>query len=613
MTRVNTTTNLLVNGTLFSNFSLRRIGSVVVALGVFAPALAQAPSTIGSVIGGAAPMHVPNRVLVKARPGLPSAALDQLMRETGGGRRAGFIAGADVHIIELPPNANARAVAARLAHNPHLKFAELDQVVPRAALTNDPSLPSEWHQPQIGAPAAWDRSAGQGVTIAILDTGVDAAHPDLAAAIVPGWNVYDNNSDTRDVQGHGTLAAGVAAAIGNNGQGVAGVAWGARIMPIRIADANAWASWSAMAQGITYAADHGARVVNLSYQNSCGSAAVQSAAQYLRNRGGVVVISAGNTSGPIPDAASDLVTCVSATDQGDALTSWSSYGPAVDLAAPGAGILTTSNGGGYAGVSGTSFSAPIVAGTYALMMAANWNLAPATLDSIIRATARDLGAAGFDERFGYGRVDAAAAVARAAATVTSDTTPPTVAIANPANASRVRGVLLVDATASDASGVERVDLLVNGVMIASDPASPYGFAVDTSKYADGTQLTLVANAFDRAGNIGTSSASVVTVANDITPPSVSIANPANGAMVSGTVNIAVSASDNNAVTRTTLTIDGRLVADVAGPLLSYVWSASPPRVNGKRKTASVTTSSIVATAQDAAGNAATAAVTVTRQ
>lgn len=140
--------------------------------------------------------------------------------------------------MDLPSNASEQAVAALLAHNPHIKFAELDQRVAPGLATNDPYAGSEWHLAKIGAPAAWDSTQGSGVTIAILDSGVDGSHPDLAANMVAGWNVYDNNSNTADVYGHGTAVAGTAAAVSNNGTGVASVAGGAKIMPIRISDST---------------------------------------------------------------------------------------------------------------------------------------------------------------------------------------------------------------------------------------------------------------------------------------------------------------------------------------------------------------------------------------
>ena len=116
-----------------------------------------------------------------------------------------------------------------------MQFAEVDRLIPAAGVVNDPSFASEWHLTMIGAPTAWSFATGNGIKIAILDTGVDGTHPDLAAQMVPGWNFYDNNSDTSDVNGHGTAVAGAAAASSTTASGVASVAGGAKIMPVRIA------------------------------------------------------------------------------------------------------------------------------------------------------------------------------------------------------------------------------------------------------------------------------------------------------------------------------------------------------------------------------------------
>ncbi len=276
------------------------------------------------------------RILVMPRAGMPEAALAAILKENGGGK-ARRVGKSELRIVDLPPGLEKQSVE-KLARHPHIEFAELDQLVAPNLVTNDPYLGSQWHLPKIRATTAWDNAQGSGVTIAILDTGVDAAHPDLSSRMVPGWNWFDNNSNTADVYGHGTQVAGAAAAAANNAVGVAGVAGQSRIMPIRVSDLQGYASWSALTQGITWAADHGARVVNISYVVA-NSAAVISAANYMKSKGGLVVTSAGNygTDANITPTASMIP--VSATDSNDAKTSWSSYGSFVAMAAPGAGIL----------------------------------------------------------------------------------------------------------------------------------------------------------------------------------------------------------------------------------------------------------------------------------
>jgi thermitase len=554
---------------------------------------------------------VAGRVLVMPRAGLPDSELGKIVGQHHG--KARKIGASGLYIVDLPAGVSEADVADQLAHHPHLKFAELDRRVPAAAVPNDPYMGSEWHLNQIGVPAALDVAQGAGVTIAVLDTGVDCTHPDLAANCVAGWNFYDNNSNTTDVNGHGTTVAGAAAAATNNGVGVASVAGKARIMPIRIADPSAYASWSTVAQGITYAADHGARIANLSYSNMAGSATIQSAAQYMKSKGGLVVVSAGNNGVDEGVAATTSMIPVSATDSNDQITSWSSFGSFVAVAAPGLNIYTTGPSGSYWTCWGTSFAAPITAGTLALMMSAKPTMANTQIESLLYSTAVDLGAAGRDKYYGYGRINAASAVkAVAATTTTTDTQAPTAAISAPLASASVSGLVTVNVSANDNVGVVRVDLRVNGQTVASDVTSPFGFTWDSTKTANG-MANLTAVAYDAAGNVGSSTSVAVNVANaaaaptaDTTAPVVAITSPAAGRVQSkGSVTVTASASDNSGAAGITqrLYIDGVLVSTVNGASLSYGWNLN------KLATGS---HALKVVANDAANNTSTVTTLVTK-
>ncbi|MCE3263030.1 MAG: peptidase, partial [Pseudoduganella sp.] len=195
------------------------------------------------------------RIIVEPRAGLTVDAMAKILKQHGG--KARKLGQSNIHIVDLPTGSE-KAVANKLKHNPHFKFAELDLRVEIAATANDTYLGSEWHINKIGASTAWDSTQGAGVTIAILDSGVDASHADLAGNLVAGYNTYDNNTNTADVCGHGTKVAGAAAAVTNNATGVAAVAGQAKIMPMRIAynSSGACYGWiSSIASGITWAAD----------------------------------------------------------------------------------------------------------------------------------------------------------------------------------------------------------------------------------------------------------------------------------------------------------------------------------------------------------------------
>ncbi len=552
-----------------------------------------------------APMvHAPGRLLVGARAGVNDAQMSKLLAPHGG--RAKRIGRSDLHLVSLPAGSE-QAVAALLARHPQLKFAELDRRLPASFTANDPYAGSQWHLGKIGSSSAWDSSQGAGVTIAILDTGVDGSHPDLSARMVAGWNFVDGNANTSDVHGHGTAVAGAAAASLNNGTGVAAVAGQARIMPVRIADANAYAYFSTIAQGLNWAADNGARVANVSYA-AAGSASVQNAAQYMKSKGGLVVVAAGNNGVDEGIAPTSTMVVVSATDSNDVKTSWSSYGSAVSIAAPGQDIWTTVLGGGYQAWWGTSLASPVVAGVVGLMMAARPTLGSSQVESLLYSSAVDLGAVGRDSLYGYGRVNAAAAVQASLSATVADTQAPSAAISAPLANSSVSGLVSVDVNASDNVGVSKVELRVNGVTVATDTAAPFGFVWDSSKNSNGMN-TLVAYAFDAAGNSAASPSVSVNVANnlppDTTPPSLSINNPKNGSVVSGTVSISCSASDDSGAAgiKQTLLINGAQVASGSGGTLSYSWNT--------RKAASGTYT-IQAIAQDAAGNKSTTSVTVSK-
>jgi subtilisin family serine protease len=568
-------------------------------------------SAFGSATAAPKDEYARGRVIVEARAGLSDADVDKIAKEHGGKRRK--LGQSRLYVIDLPANASETAVVAQLSHRPELQFAELDRVVTSTATVNDPYLGSEWHLSKINAPTAWDSAAGSGITIAILDSGINAAHPDLKNNLVAGYNFYSNNTDLTDVCGHGTAVAGVAAASTNNALGVAGVAGAARIMPLRVAysdSAGCHAYYSTIASALTYAADNGARVANVSYGGVAGSSTVQSAARYMKSKGGLVFVSAGNNNIDENIVTDGSMVAVSATDSADAKASFSSWGTFVTLSAPGAGIWTTNNAGSYSAWNGTSFASPLSAGVAALVMSVRPDLSAAQAESLLYSTAVDLGGAGRDPVFGYGRVNAAAAVSAAKAYAAPvDTTAPTAAIAAPLGGATVSGLVPVTVNASDNVGVARVDLKVNGTVIATDNSAPFSFSWNSAATANGA-ASVVAVAYDAAGNAGSSATVNVNVANvtasvpsDITPPVVAIDNPVSGA-VSGNVSVTLRASDNAGAAgiTTTLAVDGVVKAQGTGGSLAYSW-------NTKKATSGAHV--ITATAKDAAGNKSSVSVNVT--
>jgi hypothetical protein len=334
-----------------------------------------------------------------------------------------------------------------------------------------------------------------------------------------------------------------------------------------------------------------------------GSSTIRSAAQYVNSRGGVVVASAGNCGCVDGTAENPYIISVSATDAYDRIASWSSRGQYVDVSAPGAGIITTVRGGGYGSVSGTSFSAPIVAGVVALMLSANPGLGAAAIEQMLQDSADDLGTAGWDRDYGFGRVNAYRAVAAATGSSSGpvpipDTTAPTATISSPASGSTVSGLVTVTANAADSTGVARVAFYLDGRFLGEDSTAPYGLAWDTTAVTAGSHV-LQAVAYDAAGNAGQSPQVTVAVAQptatysggaDATAPTVTITSTRKR---NGTLTVTVSATDNVGVARVALYVDGALVAtDTSAP---YAFELRPKSFPSGKHT-------VQAKATDAAGN-----------
>ena len=551
------------------------------------------------------------RLLLRFRPGVPDAAREVVLASLGLSV-VDYIPQIDIFVVSVPERLLSLTKNA-LLKNPLIDLVEEDSTVILSQVPNDPYYSRQWHLVNVDAPGAWDISTGgSSVVIAVLDSGVDPSHPDLAGKLLPGWNFYDNNADTGDVYGHGTKVAGTAAAIANNGVGVAGVTWVSPILPVRVTDTSGYTAYSLLSKGLIYAADRGAKVAVISFQIFSGSS-LSSAAKYFVDNGGVVVAAAGNTGKYENYSDNPYIISVSATTTSNSIASFSSYGPYVDLAAPGVSIYTTIKGGGYGAVSGTSFSAPIVAGTAALMFSVDPSLSPADVERVLKSTAVDFGEAGYDVYYGWGRVDAYAALKAvlenlegngSSSPEVKDATPPSVKITYPVDGATVSGAIVVSVDASDDLGVSKVELYKDGALFAVDSDAPYEFYWDAANEPDGVHV-LMAKAYDAAGNIGESDAVNVIVANNIsadnTPPTVSIVKPKNKQTVSKITNIVVSASDESGIGGVEFYVDDVLIAVVSAEPYAYRWDTKTAE-NGWHK--------ITVRAYDNFGNSAEASIEV---
>lgn len=321
------------------------------------------------------PEYAPGRLIVRYRsPGSPDAMARELA-PLGASLRSVDPALGCVAIAVRDPDATA-VVAQSLLRDPNVDWVEPDTVVRAEQLPDDPSLVEQYAVRQVLVDRAWKVSQGDpAVVIAIVDSGIDLDHPDIAPKLVPGINLVDRQSEPDDDFGHGTMVAGIAAASTNNGLGIAGIGYSCSLMPVKVLRKDGSGLTSAVASGIAWAADHGAKIVSLSLGSNTASRALADAVRYARAKGVLVVAAAGNggASEPFYPAAYSDVLSVGATDRNAQRAGFSNFGDWVDVAAPGLAVLTTAAGGGYAALSGTSASCPQVAGLAGLVWA---NLGP---------------------------------------------------------------------------------------------------------------------------------------------------------------------------------------------------------------------------------------------
>jgi subtilisin family serine protease len=366
---------------------------LVLLFALLAPGLARAADTI----------------VVGLRPGaLAATALD-----AAGAVQVGALPRLRAVVAHVAPAHRSAALRA-LRHSRAVRYAEPLHRLQALDAAPDPGRAQQWGLDAIGADAAWSVTRGAGVVVAVVDTGVAPA-PDLAGRLLPGWNAIARSDDATDDNGHGTHVAGTVAEVGGNGLAESGVAPEASILPVKVLDSTGTGSDADVAAGIVWAADHGARIVNLSLGGSEPSTVLADGVAYARNKGVLIVAAAGNDGGPVGVPARLAgVLAVGAVDANRVRAPFSAGGRALDLVAPGVGILqqTLDGVGGYAdrSWSGTSMASPHVAGVAALALAAGRAKTAIGVSRLLTRTALDLGITGRDPAYGAGLVRADAAL-----------------------------------------------------------------------------------------------------------------------------------------------------------------------------------------------------------
>jgi thermitase len=375
--------------------------------------IAESVPAFGPDFQGSGAEYVPGEILVKFKPAVGQLrAQDQLAAR--GLQMMGAIQPIGALKVAVQPGRELETVAA-LGQNPNVLYAEPNYIAYAVdTIPDDTLFDKQWGLNKIEAPAAWDITTGSSdIVIAVVDTGIDLDHPDLSCPgkLTLGWDFVNGDpipDDDHQTNGfaHGTHVAGIAAACTNNGTGVAGVAWRARLMPVKSLDDRGSGTYEDVAKGITFAVDQGADIVNLSLGGPNHSETLADAVQYADNHGRLVIAATGNTSGPVlyPAAYPEAI-AVAATNSSDQRAGFSNHGPQTDIAAPGVGIYSTViNNYGYK--DGTSMATPFVAGLAAVIWSASPNLTHDQVRGVIQSTADDLGALGWDPYFGHGRINA---------------------------------------------------------------------------------------------------------------------------------------------------------------------------------------------------------------
>ncbi len=565
--------------------------------------------------------YAPGEIIVKFHDGVTRSEVSAVLADLGTSLISTNTQ-IGINLLAIPADKTVEEMVAAYRSRPDVEYAEPNYIAHAFMTPNDPYYTYQWHMPLINMPAAWDQSTGSGVVVAVIDCGVAyetygayTQAPDLAGTtFVQGYDYVNNDTHPNDDCAHGTHVAGTIAQTTNNSLGVTGVAFNCSIMPVKVLDASGNGTYTAIVNGITYAADHGAKVINMSLGGSSGSTALQNAVIYAYNLGVTIVCAAGNTGTSVPQYPASYTQCisVSAVRYDKTYTSYTSYGSNIDICAPGGDVTIDQNGDGYVdGVlqqthdgtnygtfgyyfyEGTSMACPHVAGVAALLIAKNGGtMTPAAVRAALQNTAQDLGATGWDQYYGYGFLNANAALLSI-----STNNPPVAAFSG----TPTSGTYPLAVTFTDASTYTPTswawDFGDGGTSTAQNPSHTYTAA--------GT-YTVVLTATNAYGSDSETKAGYITVTAPNTNPPVAAFS---GTPTSGNVPLAVTFTDASTNTPTSWAWDfgdgGTSTAQnpshtytVAGTYTVTLTATNAYGSDGETKTGYITASAVTSQCDD---------------
>jgi len=585
--------------------------------------------------------YIPREIIVKFKPGVSEDAIANLNSRHGA---ATFYRSRHFDFRRLRISRRRKTVSEMLElyrRNPHVEYAEPNYIAHAFWKPNDEYYQYQWHMNNaeyggIHMEEAWDIESGNnGIRVAVIDTGVAYEDytepgrwwrrktyyraPDLGeTAFVPGYDFVDDDSHPNDDNGHGTHISGTIAQTTNNGIGVAGVAFNCLIMPVKVLDTNGSGTYADVAEGIRFAVDNGAHIINMSLGGPYYSVTLRDAVAYAYSKGVTIVCAAGNDGSSnavsYPAAYDDYCIAVGATRYDETVTYYSNGGSSLDLVAPGGDLNVDQNGDGYVdGIlqqtfgsktndwgywfyEGTSCAAPHVSGVAALLIAEGVATTPDEVREFLQSSAKDKGPSGWDPDYGWGILDAAAALAYTPGPVNSN---PSVNITSPLEGTIVTDQITIEATASDDVGVLRVDFYIDGTYLGTDDSSPYSISWNSNTVADGTHYIGV-TAIDTAEQTGVGTVSVLVDNVNELP-------------------VADAGQDQTVTVGQTVNFDGSGSYDSDGNIISYNWDfgddSSAAGVNVTHAYSSVGTYTVTLAVTDNGGmtDTHTAIVTVTEE